>query len=510
MAPTLKQFSIPLLLFAIGFGFYARTANFGWLTSEDLAYPLNNPYLTGQATTAEGRVIQIPFLSSIKYCLTTLQYRQWIPLPLLSHKALLTLFGHDPAAHHLLNAFLHGLITALVFVLFNKLTQRPLATALGCLLLAFHPQHVQLVAWAAELKDLLAYLFATLSAIAYLHHLDTPNSQKKNHSYLFLSLILFVIALSCRFIVAGLPLMLASLHFYRSKKINWLALRPHLLISAAYLIFVGYLQYPQTPRFGIDLLPLTQRLGPLFYVPFQYLEKTVLLYPLSFYNPFPKNLPLWISLLSLAAIILISLLSWRARRSHPELPLAWFWHLAALLPVCGIITIGPNHYSDHYSYLPHFALFPCLFLLLEKLLPPKKPSLIIIAIVGLTLAIPTAYFGWKQMTPQKSTTASMSFEGFTQSNFTVCLSSAATVNQGLSTRNGTELEAPDPVTALQILTRALTNPEVKRPAEITNHADYKKILSLLKNYEFVQHLENNPQQLSQIIQSFRLISQPSS
>jgi len=63
------------------------------------------------------------------------------------------LFKLNPGAHHFVNVFFHAANTALLFALLFRLTRKIWAAAFVAALFAWHPLHVESVAWVSERKD---------------------------------------------------------------------------------------------------------------------------------------------------------------------------------------------------------------------------------------------------------------------------------------------------------------------------------------------------------------------
>jgi len=98
---------------------------------------------------------------------TTFHAGNWHPVTWLAHRWLTSRFGLDPFAHHLASLLLHALSAALLAAAVSALTGAARPAFLIAALFAWHPLHVESVAWAAELKDILAGLFWTLTLLTY-------------------------------------------------------------------------------------------------------------------------------------------------------------------------------------------------------------------------------------------------------------------------------------------------------------------------------------------------------
>jgi tetratricopeptide (TPR) repeat protein len=48
------------------------------------------------------------------------------------------------------------------------------------------------------------------------------------------------------------------------------------------------------------------------------------------------------------------------RRKYPYLLVGWFWYLGTLLPVIGLIQVGPQARADRFTYVPHIGLLMML------------------------------------------------------------------------------------------------------------------------------------------------------
>ncbi len=91
----------------------------------------------------------------------------WHPLTWISHLLDWQFFGSNPMGHHLANLILHALNSVLLFVLLHQMTRATWRSAFVAALFAWHPLHVESVAWAAERKDVLCAFFWILTLMAY-------------------------------------------------------------------------------------------------------------------------------------------------------------------------------------------------------------------------------------------------------------------------------------------------------------------------------------------------------
>jgi tetratricopeptide (TPR) repeat protein len=97
----------------------------------------------------------------------------------------------------------------------------------------------------------------------------------------------------------------------------------------------------------------------------------------------------------------MSILVIRQRKRLPYLPVGWFWYLGTLVPVIGLVQVGPQAMADRYTYIPHIGLFLMLAWWCadlskrwryQKVLLGMSTSLIL---VGLTITTRVQASHWK-------------------------------------------------------------------------------------------------------------------
>ncbi|HEY8967081.1 MAG TPA: hypothetical protein VIM58_11580, partial [Candidatus Methylacidiphilales bacterium] len=138
---------------------YVRALGCGFTNFDDDLYVTANPWVL-RGVTWDG----------IAWAFGDWYGGFWQPLVWLSYMANVTrdAAGHlDPFPFHLTNVLLHAGNTVLLFGLLRSLTGALWRPALVAALFAFHPLHVESVAWIAERKDVLSTLFWFAAAWAY-------------------------------------------------------------------------------------------------------------------------------------------------------------------------------------------------------------------------------------------------------------------------------------------------------------------------------------------------------
>ncbi len=360
----------------------------------------------------------------LRWAFTAVVASNYHPLTLLSHTLDYALFGLNPRGHHLTNIILHGLNSALVYVLglciFRKimicksvitgtgvaqgLPSAPrgvpcsaLAAALAsALLFAVHPLHVESVAWIAERKDVLSTFFFLLSVITYLGHRQDPRPWSYG-----LSLLLFALALLSKPMAITLPVVLLILDYYplERRDRNWAGLvmekAPFLGLSLCSAILTLWAQGRGGAVTRMHSYPLYARLfvairGYVFY-------SYKLLYPVTLapYYPLPLR-PGLADPAFLGSVLLIitttGLCLYLARRSRRGLLAVWLYYLVTLTPVIGIIQVGSQAAADRYAYIPTIGYFLLIGFVVMRLCGRpglKTPLAIVMFLVIALLGIKT-------------------------------------------------------------------------------------------------------------------------
>ena len=77
------------------------------------------------------------------------------------------LFGLNAGMHHSVNVLFHAANSLLLLLLLLRWTNALWPSAFAAALFAWHPLHVESVAWISERKDVLSTFFALLALLAY-------------------------------------------------------------------------------------------------------------------------------------------------------------------------------------------------------------------------------------------------------------------------------------------------------------------------------------------------------
>jgi len=300
----------------------------------------------------------------------------WHPLTWLSHMVDCDLFRLNPAGHHLVSLLFHAANVGLLFALWLRLTGAAWPSAIVAALFAWHPLHVESVAWVAERKDVLSTFFALLTLLSYVRWIKRAPAGAGPRFY-WLALLCFSFGLMSKPMVVTLPMVMLLLDFWPLGRFSqaasppdsgagshfpWLALKglilekwPFFLLSLASGVITILAQRAEA------IAPLTKyslalRLENVWVAYAAYVEKAFVPMHLAAFYPLIQPGPL---ALTLALILLgaISALAWWRIKSQPWLAVGWLWFLGTLVPVIGLLQVGDQALADRYTYFPLIGLF---------------------------------------------------------------------------------------------------------------------------------------------------------
>jgi protein O-mannosyl-transferase len=327
----------------------------------------------------------------------------WHPLTWLSHMLDCQLYGLNPGGHHSTNLIFHVINTLLLFLWLRQLTGALWRSAIVAALFAWHPLHVESVAWASERKDVLSTFFWMLTLIAYTRYVTSGKWQVTRNAFFlsrvtchvspnyFLALLFFACGLMSKPMVVTLPFVMLLLDFWPLERCSRFtfhvsrsnqpstpinreqALNPQLSTES-----VARLICEKLPFFALTLavsvvtysvqtsgralwspagLSFSSRVANALWAYERYISKTFWPADLSIFYTHPYH---WPAGLVMGAALLLALWSglflWRARQ-NPYLFVGWFWFLGTLVPTIGLVQVGSQSMADRYMYIPSIGLF---------------------------------------------------------------------------------------------------------------------------------------------------------
>jgi len=306
----------------------------------------------------------------------------WQPVTWFSHMLDCQLYGLNAGRHHLTSLLIHMANTVLLFLWVYRISKATWRSALVAALFAWHPLHVESVAWICERKDVLCTLFWLLALHAYTGYVRRPGVAR-----FLLVVILYALGLMSKPMVITLPCVLLLLDFWPFNRfgLEWSGFDPQRGAAAATaqdfrVVFkkAGLLLAEKMPFFALGLgmtmatlyaersgsslgslgaYPLSIRVSNALASYLSYLENTFWPVNLAFFYPYSFHIPLS-AVLGGALLLLLWIGCFLARiRQQPYLLVGWLWFIGTLVPTIGLVQFCIQARADRYTYLPSMGLF---------------------------------------------------------------------------------------------------------------------------------------------------------
>ena len=291
-------------------------------------------------------------------------------------------FGTDAAGYHAVNLLLHLINVVLVFYVLSLLSQKKEVALISALLFGIHPLHVESVAWASGVKDLLFTLFFLASLIYYVKYLNSPERK-----FILISLVFFFFSLLSKAMAAPLPVLLLLTDYYTGRKINGKVLAEKIPFFMLSLIFgiIAILAQRSADSVPESTFPFFQRVVFACFGFVTYLIKLVLPFNLSAFYPYPVKsggtIPaIYYSYIFLTA--LVAVLVYFSSRYSKKIPFGSGFFLLTIILVLQLFPVGSAIIADRYSYLSSIAI---LYLVAEGIvfLWSRKQKIFAIGILSL-------------------------------------------------------------------------------------------------------------------------------
>ena len=323
----------------------------GFVAFDDNLYVYGHP-LVQRGLTWEG--VRWAFAADLSFESPYADY--WMPVTILSRMLDVEMFGLDPAGHHVMNAALHALNAALVFLLLHGLTGALWRSGFAAAVFAVHPLTVESVAWVTERKDVLSGLFWTLAVITYARYAATGRRAPYASA-----VALMAAGLMTKPTLVTLPLVLLALDFWPLRRLPGRARMATLLAEKAPFFVLSLISAAATllahARGGhlgaLEPLPLAARIANAIWSLVVYIGKV--LWPVGLAVPYPYVTRSLISGRVILAGLLLGVAAWvvmRSARARPYLLTGSAWYALPLLPVLGIVQTGSQAHADRFMYIP--------------------------------------------------------------------------------------------------------------------------------------------------------------
>lgn len=171
----------------------------GYVMFDDHAYVFENDFVSAGLTW-----------DGLRHAFTDVVAANWHPITIVSHMIDVQIFGVKGVwGHHLTTLLFHSANTVLLFLTFRRMTGADWPSALVAALFAWHPLHVESVAWISERKDVLSTFFWLLTMWAYVGYVEKPSLGR----YL-LAMVWLTLGLLSKPMVVTLPFVLLLLDFW--------------------------------------------------------------------------------------------------------------------------------------------------------------------------------------------------------------------------------------------------------------------------------------------------------
>jgi len=365
-APRATILGVSVFLTSITWLVFGETLHHPSINFDDQGYVFQNPRLTPGLT-----------LTGILWAFRHSHMENWHPLTWISHMLDCQLFGLNPGGHHFTNVLLHTVAVILLFLVFHKMTAAVWRSAFVAAVFAIHPLRVESVAWVAERKDVLSGVFFMLTLGAYVRYVREPSGIH----YLVVALF-FALGLMAKPMLVTLPLVLLLLDYWpldrfsyisstkskfktgtahwRSQKstVTRLILEkvPLLVLSAASSVITLFAQ--RQAGVSTESLPLSWRINNALVSYVAYIWQMICPICLALVYPHPEyRLSFWGVAAAIAFLAGVTTVVLTFGKTHRYLITGWFWYVGMLVPVIGVMQVGPQARADRYTYLPQIGLY---------------------------------------------------------------------------------------------------------------------------------------------------------
>jgi protein O-mannosyl-transferase len=271
-----------------------------------------------------------------------------------------------------INILLHLLNTFLVFLWITMITKRRYGVALfTAAVFAFHPMHVESVAWVSERKDVLYAFFFLGACLTYWQY-----KVKSGWHWLALTLLFFVCSVLSKAMAVVFPLVILLMDYWAgddmSKPKTYLRHAGFFAISLFFGLmavnvqsggdFYGMLSLPAlrspTAVAAFDTFSLSKRMVIASVGYIGYIKSFFYPSEISAFYPYPKDYQFSITdsiiypILSIGSVIAAF---WYVRRSKVGVFGLGLYAVTVIL-VLQFLSVGLALMADRYTYLPYIGL----------------------------------------------------------------------------------------------------------------------------------------------------------
>jgi tetratricopeptide (TPR) repeat protein len=274
------------------------------------------------------------------------------------------LWGGGLVGVHVTNVLLHALNATLVFVLLRRLAAP--GALLAAAVFAFHPVHVESVAWMSELKNVLSGALFLTALLLWLAWARPGAGAPPARRAWWLALGCFTLALLSKAVTATWPGVALTVLWWRDGRIAWrrdvVPLLPFFGVAIAAGAFSAWMEKHQVGAQGeVFDLSASQRFvlagRALWFYAAQLAWPADLCFSYPRWEIDASAALAWAAPLGVLAVIAAA---WAARARLGRGPLAGVLvFCGTLFPALGFVDVFPFQYSfvaDHFQYLASLGL----------------------------------------------------------------------------------------------------------------------------------------------------------
>jgi tetratricopeptide (TPR) repeat protein len=389
---------------------YWPTTHHGFTNIDDDGYISANPHVQAGLTWP-----------GVVWAFKTPVVANWHPLTMICLMLEGQLYGTTAMGYHLTDLLFHIVNSLLVFLLLNELTGALWRSALVAALFAWHPLHVESVAWAAETKDVLSAFFWLLTLIAYTgyargvamdraHGGDWLRHNGRSLFFYALALFFFACALMSKPMVVTLPFVLILMDYWPLRRLAmWQNDTKSTPKDGPAPVFTAlgrrqsilFLILEKLPFFALSLatsvvtysvqqgsgavgdLPLYTRVANALTAYIRYISKSFWPENLAVGYPYSHHWSVAFVIFGLLFLAFWSVLFIMWARRRPYLIVGWCWFLGVLFPTIGLVQVGGQSMADRYMYIPSIGLFILVVWGISDLLDSQPHKSAIAALAGI-------------------------------------------------------------------------------------------------------------------------------
>jgi tetratricopeptide (TPR) repeat protein len=345
-----------LVLSAATIALYARGLFNGFVT-DDESEVLQDHFIRGFSSLPRLFSTNVWFFAGVK---VDNYYR---PFKLVAYMLEYHLFGFRPFFWHLASVLFGAAVVLAIYFLVRDLASRNLAfwTAL---FFAFHPAHVEAVAWISGGSDVLCGLSLLLSLWFY-HRARSGQKTGLSLSY-GLSVALLFAALLFKETALTFPAIILAYDFlYRKQSLpemarSWSRYVAYFAVLGAYLAMRIHALAGFAPTVSGMALSWVQMIWSVPVLAVKYIWLFLVPIHLNYWHVYEPVLSFgWRPAAAMVFCLLLVWAMFRLRQREPllSLALAWFW--LTLIPALDIPKVSDNVFAERYLYVPSFGF--CIF-----------------------------------------------------------------------------------------------------------------------------------------------------